>query len=46
MIVLSFSYGIIMDRAINAQGHGKNVVDGITTTYKCYLKRKMELIGT
>ena len=45
MIVLSSSYVIIMHRAINATGHRKNVVDGLNTTDKRYLKKKMELIG-
>ena len=45
MAVLSYSYGIIMDIAINAPGHGKNVVDGINATYKCYLKEQIEPIG-
>ena len=39
MNVLSSSYGIIMDRVINAPGHGKNVLDGLNATYKRYLKR-------
>ena len=34
MTVLSASYGIIMDRKINASGNGKNVVDGINSTEK------------
>ena len=33
-----------MDLAINAPGHGNNVVDGINATYKRYLKGEMELI--
>ena len=41
MTVLSSSYGIIMDRAINAPVHGTNVVDGINTTDKCYVKEQM-----
>ena len=45
MNVLSSSYGIIMDRAINATGHGKNVVDGLNAMYRYYLKGKIELIG-
>ena len=45
MNVLSSSCGIIMDRAINAPGHGKNIVDGINSTDKPYLKGKMRLIG-
>ena len=44
MNVLSSSYGIITDRAINPPGHGKNVVDGLNATYKRYLKGEMELI--
>ena len=42
--VLSSSYGIIMDCAINAPDHGNNVVYGINATDKRYLKEKMELI--
>ena len=38
MTVLSSSYGIIMDREINAPGHGKNVVNGLNATDKLYLK--------
>ena len=34
-----------MDCAINAPGHVNNVVDGLNTTDKRYLKGKMELIG-
>ena len=45
MTVLSYSYGIIMDRAINAPRNGKNVVDGLNATGKHYLKVKMELMG-
>ena len=45
MTVLSYSYGIIMDRAINATGHGSNVVDGLNKTGKNDLKEQMELIG-
>ena len=33
-----------MDLAINAPGHGNNVVDGINATEKRYLKEQMELI--
>ena len=45
MTVLSYSYGIIMDRAINAPVHGNNVVDGLNTTDKHYLKGRMEPMG-
>ena len=41
MTVLSPSYGIKMDRAINAPGHGNNVVDGINATEKRYLDEQM-----
>ena len=45
MTMLSSSYGIITDHAINAPGHGNNVVDGLNATEKRYLKGEMELIG-
>ena len=38
MTVLSYSYTIIMDRSINAPGHGKNVFGEINATGKRYLK--------
>ena len=38
MNVLLSLYGIIMDRSINAPGHGKNVFDDLNATEKCYLK--------
>ena len=38
MTVLSSSDGFIMDCAINAPGHGNNIVDGINATDRCYLK--------
>ena len=34
-----------MDHTINAPGHGNNVIDGINTEDKRYLKGKMEIIG-
>ena len=45
MTVLSYSYSIITDRAINAQGHGNNIFDELNATEKKYLKEIMELIG-
>ena len=42
--VLSYSYGIIMNRTINSLVHVNNVVNGINATDKRYLK-KMELVG-
>ena len=41
MTVFSYSYGIIMDRAINAPDHGNNVVNGINVTEKRYLEGEM-----
>ena len=45
MIVLSSSYVIIMNCAINAPGHEKNLVDVLNATDKLYFKSQMELIG-
>ena len=45
MTVLSYSYGIIMDRSINAPGHRNNVVDVLNAIDKPFLKEQMELIG-
>ena len=45
MTVLSDSYVIIMDRALNTTGHGNNVVDGLNATDTLYFKEHMELIG-
>ena len=45
MNVLSSSYGIIMDHAMNSSGHGKNVVDGINAMEKLYLKEKIQHMG-
>ena len=44
MTVLSSSYGIIMNRAINAPGYWNNVVYGLNATGKYYLKGEMELL--
>ena len=38
MSVLSYLYGVIMDREINAPGHVNSVVDVINATDKLYLK--------
>ena len=38
MTVLSYSYGIIMHRAINSPGHVNNVADVINATDNRYLK--------
>ena len=45
MTVLSYLYGIIMDRAINSYGHGDNDVVGLNATDKHYLRGVMVLIG-
>ena len=38
MNVLSSSFCIIMNNAINATGHRNNIVDGLNATDKNYLK--------
>ena len=38
MTMLSSLYGIIIYREINSPGHGNNIVDGLNSTYKSYLK--------
>ena len=45
MTVFSYSYGIIMERAINIPGHGNNVVDGPNAMDKRYLRGEMEPMG-
>ena len=45
MTVSSYSYGIILDREINAPVYIKNVVDGLNETDKRYLNEKIEIIG-
>ena len=45
MTILSALFGIIMYHLINAPSHGNNVVDGINTTEKLYLKLQVELVG-
>ena len=45
MTVLSYLYGIIMDRAMNSPRHGKSIVDGLNDNDKFYLREKMELLG-
>ena len=41
MSVLSYSYGIIIYRSINAKGHLNNVFDWLNATNKCFLKGGM-----
>ena len=45
MTVLSSSYSIIMDLAMNAPCHGNNFIYGLNTTGKRYLKGEMEHMG-
>jgi len=42
---ISVSYKIIIDHMISAQGHGRDLVDGIKSSDKRYLKGKMCMIG-
>ena len=42
---MSSSYGIIIDLAINAPGHGNNALYGLNATEKSHLKGEMELMG-
>ena len=44
--VLAVKHGIIIDRAIGAPGHGKDIVDGINAIDKEFLRSKMCMIGT
>ena len=39
--VLARKYEIIIDRAVDAPGHGKGVVDGIQGSEKNFIRRKM-----
>jgi hypothetical protein len=43
---LAVKYGMTIDRAIGAPGHGKDIVDGLNATDKAYLGGCMCLIGT
>jgi hypothetical protein len=44
--VLASKYGITINRAIGAPGHGKDDVDGLNATDKRYLSGKFCMIGT
>jgi hypothetical protein len=44
--VLSAQFQIVIDRAIGAPGHGKDIVDGLSATDKQFLRKKMCMIGT
>ena len=39
--MLSMKYNIVIDRAVGAPGHGKDVVDGLNAVDKRYLKQCM-----
>jgi len=44
--ILASAFGIKIDRAIGAPGHGKDIVDGLNATDKVFLRKKMCMIGT
>ena len=44
--LLAFNYSIIIDRAVGAPGHGKDLVDGLYAVDKLYLKIIMRSIKT
>ena len=44
--MLACTFDVTIDRAIGAPGHGKDVVDGLNATDKCYLRKMMCMIGT
>ena len=44
--VLAGLFGIVIDRAIGAPGHGKDIVDGLNATDKVFLRKAMCMVGT
>ena len=44
MSVMSQTYSIIVDRAISAPGHGKEVVDGLNAVDKRYIYQLMSKV--
>mmetsp|Transcript_48111 Transcript_48111/g.102792 ORF Transcript_48111/g.102792 Transcript_48111/m.102792 type:complete len:335 (-) Transcript_48111:136-1140(-) len=44
--ILASTYGIVIDRAVGAPGHGKDIVDGLNATDKIFLRKAMCMIGT
>jgi len=44
--VLAAHFGIVIDRAIGAPEHGKDLVDGLNATDKVYLRKMMCMVGT
>ena len=39
--LISKTYNIVIDRAVGAPGHGKDVVDGLNAVIKAFLKKAM-----
>ena len=46
MSYLSKLYQIVLDRAVDAPGHGKRVVDGCNTVQKQYLGTCLRILST
>ena len=46
MSYLSTSYQIVLDRAVDAPGHGKYVVDGFNAVHKLYLVTCLRMCNT
>ena len=44
--LLAFSFNIVIDRAICAPGHGKDIVDELNAVTKCFLQKQFCMIGT
>ena len=44
--LLAFSFNIVIDRAICAPGHEKDIVDGLNAVMKCFLQKQFCMIGT
>ena len=46
MSYLSTSYQIVLDRAVDTPGHGKDVVDGFIAVQKCYIASCLRMRST
>ena len=46
MYYLSTSYQIVIDRAVDTPGHGKDVVDGLYAVHKQYLSTCLRMLST
>ena len=44
--LLAYQFDIIIDRAIGAPGHGKDIIDALNAIDKIFLRRKFCMIGT